>query len=422
MSETFALRYPAPDAAADRAEWVVVDALGAGASEVTRGTLADAAAAQGGRRLIVLVPGTEVVLASPSLPSRNAARLARLAPFALEEQIATEVDAMHFAFGRQGADQRVPVAAIERARLARWLADLARAGLSPSAVYPDTLLVPDNPAHVVVVLEGGRTIVRAPGAGPLTLDAEPLGTALTIAGLPPAAGSERGRAAPQLHVLVYANAADWERAAPTLEGLRDSFASLRVQLLADGVLPLLAAGAIGAPPLSLLQGEFAVRQGFGAEWPRWRLAASLVAAFLLLHVATLGVDWWRLRREEARVDAELQTMAGEALPNMHNLARLPSLRAAVESRVRGTRAAVSEGLLGTLGAVAAAVSDAPGTQLQTLSYRNGVTDVTVDAPDVGALDRLQQAAKGRGLDAQLQGATQHERRYQGRLQLRAPGS
>ena len=417
MAETFVLRYPAPDAAAADAEWVVVDAQGARVGAVLRGSLADAAAALHARRLIVLVPGAEVTLAVPALPARGAARQARLAPFALEEQIATEIEAMHFALGRPDAEQRVPVAAVERALLARWLAALARAGLAPAAVYPDALLVPDNPAHVVVVLEAGRVIVRAPGAVPLTLDAEPLATALSIAGLPPAADG-----APRVHVLVYASAADWERCTTTFEALRDSLASLRVQLQADGLLPLLAAAAIGAPPVGLLQAEFAVRQGFGHEWPRWRLAAACAAAFLVLHVATLGFDWWRLRREETRIDLQLQALATEALPNVHNLARLPSLRIAVEGRVRATRGAVSEGLLGTLGTVAAAVGAAPGTQVQTLSYRSGVTDLTVEAPDVGALDRLQQAARGRGLDAQLQGATQHGPRFQGRLQLRGPGT
>ncbi len=419
MADSFVLRFPAPGASADAAEWVVVDAHGARVTAAGRGTLAEAAAAQGAHRLLVLVPGTDVTLAAPELPARGGGKLAKLVPFALEEQLATEIEAMHFALGRQGADGRVAVAAVERERFAGWLAALESAGLAPAAIYPTSLVVPDNPAHVVVVLEGQTAIVRRPGALPLALDADPLAAALEIAGLPTGAADGLDPAA---NVLVYADSVDWPRYEPVIEALRDRVATLKVQVLADGILPLLAAGAAASPPISLLQGEFQPREGLAGQWSRWRLAASLAAAFLALHVATLGVDWWRLKRDEARVDIELQAAATEALPNVQNLSRLPSLRAAVEGRVRSTRAAVNEGLLGTLGVLATSIGSAPGTRVQSLSYRGGTTDLTLDAPDVAALDRIQQAAKGRGFDAQLQGATQHEQRYEGHLQLKGPGT
>jgi general secretion pathway protein L len=419
MADSFVLRFPAPGGTPDGAEWVRVDAHGARVGEVGRGSLAAAAQARGAHRLLALVPGTEVTLAAPELPARGGAKLAKLVPFALEEQIATDIDAMHFALGRQRADLRVPVAAVERERFAGWLAALEAAGLAPAAVYPDSLVVPDNPAHVVVVLEGDHVVVRRPGALPLALDADPLEAALAIAGLPTTTADDAASAA---HVLVYVAPADWPRHQPVIEALRDRVATLKVQVLAEGLLPLLAAGAAGQPPFSLLQGEFLPRQGLASQWPRWRLAVTLAAVFLVLHVATLGVDWWRVKRDEAKVDQELKAAASEALPNVHNLARLPSLRAAVEGRVRSTRAAINEGLLGTLGVLAASVSAAPGTQLQSLNYRGGTTDLTLDAPDVAALDRIQQAAKGRGFDAQLQGASQHEQRYQGHLQLKGPGT
>ncbi|HXQ30427.1 MAG TPA: type II secretion system protein GspL [Steroidobacteraceae bacterium] len=419
MAESFVLRYPVPGASADEAEWLAVDASGARIGEPERGTLAAAAAAVGGRRLIVLVPGEDVALSAPELPARGAAKLLKLAPFALEEQLAADVETLHFAIGRQGSDRRVPVATVEREQLAGWLAQLALAGLSPAALYPDSLLVPDNPGHVVVLIDAGRVIVKRPGALPLVLDADPLNTALALAGLEPSADA----AVRAQHLLVYASTADWRTRRPVIEALRDSVGSLNVQLLPHGPLPLLAASAVTAAPWSLLQAEFAVRgQGFAGEWPRWRMAASLLAAFLALHVVTLGVNYWRVHREEVTVDQQLHAAAAEALPNIQNIGRLPSVRLAVESRLRASRAAVSEGLLGTLGALAAATSAAPGTLIESLSYRDGTTDLTVDAPDVGALDRLREAAKGRGFDAQLQGAAQHASRYQGRLQLKGPRS
>jgi general secretion pathway protein L len=417
MADSLVLRYPIDRGPAE-CEWVGVDAHGVRTGPAGRGALADAAAAQGGRRLLVLVPGEDVTLAAPELPTKGAARLQKLVPFALEEHLATEVEAMHFAIGR-GDDGALEVAAVERTRLRGWLDALGAAGLVPAALAPDALALPANPAHVVVLLDGGRLLVRRPGRLPLTLQAMPLAAALSVAGLPRPAGD-----APVVppHVILYCTPADWAAAEAVFESLRPELASLNVQLLADGALGLLAAGAVASPPLSLLQGPFAVREGWAAQWPRWRVAAGLVAALLVVHVATVGVEWWRLRQDEARLDQQLHALGAEALPDVQNLARLPSLRLAVEGRVRKSRAAATEGLLGTLGALGAAVHAAPGAELQSLSYRDGTADLLVDAPDVGTLDRLQEAARGRGYDAQLQGATQKDQRYQGHLQLKGPGS
>ena len=417
MADSFILRYPVPGAVGHEAEWQSVDGSGTPTSLRGRGSLAEAASVAGSRRLIVVVPGEDVMLASPELPARGAAKLVRLAPFALEEQLATEIEALHFAVGRPVAGKGVPVAALAREQMALWLAALAAVGLNPSVIASDALLVPENPAHVVVLLDAGRLIVRRPESLPLVLDAQPLESALALAGLGHAADGSASTA----HVIVYATAAEWQTHAAAIEALKDSVASVKVQLLAEGPLPLLAAGAVNAAPLNLLQGEFAVRQGFAGEWPRWRGATLLLGACLALHFLTLGLDYWRAHRDELKVDQELKVVASEALPTIHNLDRLPSVRAAVESRLHATRAAVSEGLLGTLGVLAAASAEAPDTRINSLSYRDGTTDLTVDAPDVGALERLRQAAKKRGFNAELQGATQHETRYQGRLELKGPG-
>lgn len=414
MADSCVLRLVAPAAA----EWVSVDASGARSTPVARGTLAEAAAACGGRRLIVLVPSADVVLATPEVPARAGAKLLKLVPFALEEQLAQDVETLHFAVGRPDAERRVPVAAVDRARITEWLAQLRDVGLAPVAMYPEGLVVPSNPAHVVLLLDGERVFVRRPGALPLTLEADPIDATLAVAGLPPLEPD----AGPGTHVIVYASPADWELHRAPIEALRPAVGSLKVQLLPDGPLPLLAATAVTAPPFTLLQGDFATRQGFAGEWPRWRLAASLLAAFLALHLLTLGVDWWRLRKQEAALDQQLRAAAAEALPNVQDPGRLPSIRAAVDGRLRSSRAAVGEGLLGTLGVLANATTQTPGTLVDSLSYRDGTAELQLDAPDVNAIDRIQQLVSTSGFTAEMRGASQRGERYQGRLHLKGPGT
>jgi general secretion pathway protein L len=414
MADAFVLRLSTPNLDAP-AEWVAVDSGGARLGNVSRGTLADAAAAAAGRRVIALVPGADVVLAQPELPVRTQARLLQLAPVALEENLAADIESLHFAVGRAGLDRRVPVAAVDRARFRGWLEAMRAAGLDPAAVYPDSLVVPANPAHVVLLLDGDRVYVRRPGALPVALEADPMDAALLVAGLPPSDAAE----AEATHLMVYASPADWERARPAVEALRERIGSSKVQLLPDGPLPVYAATAVTEPPFSLLQGEFTVRQGFAGQWHRWRLAASLLGVFVALHLLTLGVDWWRVNKQEREADQQLTAAASEALPGTPNVERIPNLRTAVDNRLRGSRSVTGAGLIGTLDALAVA---APGVQVESLSYRDGVTDLTLDAPDMAAFDRVQQVVTQLGFQATMQGVNQRDQRYQGRMQLRGPVS
>ena len=89
------------------------------------GALKDAAAMAVGKQVIVLVPGTDVILTSVTVPTRNRNRMAAAVPYLLEEQLAADVDESHFALGERDAEGRVAVAVVSRARMDAWLAALA---------------------------------------------------------------------------------------------------------------------------------------------------------------------------------------------------------------------------------------------------------------------------------------------------------
>ena len=128
-----------------------------------------------------------------------------------------------------------------------------------------------------------------------------------------------------------------------IEALREVTGSLDLQLLPDGALPLLAAGGVRSEALSLLQGEFARRTGWRAEWQRWRIAAFLALAALALHIGVRGYDLIRLRAEEQRLDAAIEQAVRIALPDVE---RIVDARAQIEQRLAGGGAADPAGPAG----------------------------------------------------------------------------
>lgn len=61
---------------------------------------ADVSANQGNQRVIAFVPGSDVLLLTANLPPMNRQRMSASLLFALEEQLASDPDSLHFALGR----------------------------------------------------------------------------------------------------------------------------------------------------------------------------------------------------------------------------------------------------------------------------------------------------------------------------------
>jgi general secretion pathway protein L len=294
MADWLLLRLPRADT--ELATWLVVDARGAPSSPPQSGPLALAAARTPGRRVCVLVSGAEVLLAEPDVPVKAGAKVQQLVPYALEEQLADDIEDLHFALGKRSSESsRVPVAVIAKALLEQWLAELRGAGIEPDAVYADSELLPHNPGQAVALLEADTVSVRPPGGTPVTLPADALGEALEIARTGAEASATGGRG-----LILYTGAPEWHQHSAQVEAARPHFDGIKVQLLAGGPLGLYAQQLPSTTAINLLQGSFAWsrRQGVacggdaacGARWPAHHRQDGRTAAAQTPRAATRCFD------------------------------------------------------------------------------------------------------------------------------------
>jgi general secretion pathway protein L len=411
MADWLLLRLPRADA--ELATWLVVDARGAPISPPQSGPLGLAAARAPGRRVCLLVGGAEVLLAEPEVPVKAGAKLPQLVPYALEEQLAEDIEDLHFALGkRSGESSRIPVAVVARALLDGWLAELRGAGIEPDAVYADSELLPENPGQAVALLEGDMVSVRPPGGTPVTLPADALGEALEIArsGAESSGTGARG-------LILYTGAAEWQQHSAQVEAARPHFDGIRVQLLAGGPLALFAQQLPSAAAINLLQGSYAPVSSRGTGFMAWRVAAILLASLIGLHVVGKAAELHVLKRHERQVDASIRDTFRSS---MHTEASASEARRLMERRLIGVRGA-GEGLLPALQALAQARDAAPGTSVQSLNFHGGSLEMKLSAPDATSLDRLSQSLRSSGWHADLTGGSNAGSAYEGRIQMRSGG-
>jgi general secretion pathway protein L len=400
-----------PEAA--QAEWLATDALGARHGNVQSGLLAEAAPLATGRRVVVLVPGTDVLLAEPVLPLKAGAKLAQVVPFALEEHLATDVEDLHFAVGKREGRPGTPVTVVSHARMQAWLGALREANLSAEAIYAETSALPQTPNGVSLLIDGGRVYVRREGVPGAVLEIEPLIEALQLA---LASGDEARE-----HVTIYVSETDYERERDLLEGLREFTASLQLKLLPDGPLPLMAPTIARHAPVNLLQGQYAPRTRLNVSFAPWRYAAILAVVFFAAHFGLKTWQYFHYRSAETRLDAQIAEAYQQAMPG----AAVPPAaiaRKQMESRLNQLRGGGPvNGMMTTLVTLGDALAQTPGTNVEQLSYRDNITDLRVLAPSVDALDKISKVAGSHGLSAKIESANPRDSKFEGRLQFRNPG-
>jgi general secretion pathway protein L len=311
-----------------------------------------------------------------------------------------DVDQLSFALGHRRLSGGTPVAVVSRSVLQGWIADLSAAGLDPQAIFPDISLMPENPGQTVLWLEGDRLAVRRPGAIPFAVELAPVREALVVAGVigDPLQASEEPK--PKESAILYVTRDDWTRVQGEFEGLLEEFASLKVQLLSDGPLPWLARGMNGADAVNLLQGEFLRTTGYGERWHRWRLAASLAAALLVVHVAAQALQIRQARHESAALDSQISEVFSSAMAGDASADPRRQMQAKLE-RIRKSGAG-PQYFLRTLQTLSGALAETPKTTISALSYRENALDMTVNAPSLAALSQLTQFVGKQGLAADIQ--------------------
>lgn len=285
-----------------------------------------------GAPIVIAVPGEDVALHWLDLPDLAPAQAAAAARLALADRLA-EADP-HLAVA-PGSGRR-PVAVVARTAMAGWLAEAARAGVTPTALIPDPLLLPVPASGWAVQAEAGRVLARSADAG-FAAEAE---LAAAIIG-----------------------------AAPTTPAR---------PCLPD---PL---------PLNLLVGDY-------AQVSRWQpdrrqvkrlalLAAACAGLWLLGDVAAL----LRARSAAGDADAQLLALAPGATDGAAALAAVDA-----QARQRGA----AGGLAALAGPVVAAISARPGAGLASMTYTPSAGLVAGVSGGAGDAQALAAALATSGLSA-----------------------
>lgn len=299
------------------------------------------------REVIAVAPADAVTLHWAALPARSTAQAAAAARIVVSDATAEPAHDLHVAIGGEHDGERA-IAVVAPARMAGWLAALARAGIDPAAVIPAPLLLPVPEEGYVRADLAGQSVARGRTTG----------------------WADEAR----LTDLVTAG---------------DAPVSLE-----RSAVHAAAVAAAASPVLDLRQGPFARRRRRAIDWALVRRLAVLAGLILL---ATLAIDVVRVMRYsfgadaiEARADVVARQGLGRNAPEGGDSARLLADRLA---RLRGP----GQGFTRTAAAVYQAVEAVPEGEVTALQFEpSGTLKVSLLLPGEAQANAVKARLEGAG--------------------------
>lgn len=351
-----------------------------------QGDTAAAVLAAGGEPVRVLLASSQAWVCAYTLPRLPAARLARAAAFAVEDHLASDLDAVQAAVGKRRADGLTELAVIGRADLDATLARLRYAGLNVTGITPLAALLPVDAATVLA--EPGWLTAR-------------LGAEASLCGPPPQVMA--------LLQVLGPPALRWLQA-PGGPAPEPAWAAEVAAVSADEALRRAGTGA----GIDLLQGVYAPVRPPG-QWRPWRPAAVLAGLWLTVLLAGAVLETRRLAQHQATlaaaVDAEFRRLFPEE-------GRPVSLRAQAQRRLKLLADGAQGGGAVPLLTIAARALPA-GQTLNALDYKEGALTLDFSLPDVAAVEALRETlATTGGVQAELPVAVAEGGAVRTRLVLR----
>lgn len=403
MSEQVILH--ARDADLDRIEWLV---QAAGVPDaVQSGRLEDAAGHCRDRRVTLIVPGMEVSATRVHLQVRKVRDLIQAIPYALEDQLADDVEDLHFTNGQKSEDDVVPVIVVAKARMSAWIARLDEAGIEAEAIVPDFLTVPYMSDSWCIVCEEGRVLNRRGVWDGGTLETPTFLDWCRVA--------DRPHEDP-ITVKIWSR--EGQDLDEIMEALTEAGFAPVLQVPYDGLLALMMGIGSAPVPVNLRHGPYRLVHKSSVTGRQRRSASALLFIAVAVHAGFTARDHYQLSEERKKLSVANEAIFRSTFPKVERLVDLRAQASQALAALRTRNAGLGTGFLDHLHGGGEPIASGIALRMEGLSYRDGYLDVDLGARELSQLEQYQRRLKEAGTMVEVLSVDSRQDGVRGRLRLR----
>ncbi|MEQ9547573.1 MAG: type II secretion system protein GspL [Marinobacter sp.] len=368
--------------------------------------------------LIGLVPGDEALFCLADIPAKQTRFILQALPYAVEEQIAQDIDTVHLALGSH-TESGFRVAAIDRSRMSDWV-DLfsgwEHARLD--AIYPDSALLPETQSGWSICLDGENAMLISDRGEWLSIQSRNLGMFVHTLAAPP---SEDVVA--EVPVTVFGTEQELDQQQSAISELRAA-GRLVVKLEAIELMPLeLLAHAHHhhlSHPINLCQGSYGVTGGQASPLRAWKPLIAVASVWFVIQMGVeLGMGFYHQEKADATRE-QAMAIYREAFPDDRRT-HAGNVRRVVEGQLRsigsGGPAADFITLMKYTGDQYTKVPQNQSLTFNSINYSRSRGELVVDvrADTYSRMSALRNGLAQQGLEAQIGSVVNESSGARGRL-------
>ena len=352
---------------------------------------------------IVLVPSTDCLVTTVLLPTKQRRQQIKALPFALEEQIAVDIEEMHFAIGQRREDGLLSVIAVSKVKMQSWLDSLANSGISVVSMLPlcSLLEAPQGAWSVFhfnqsyIVNQNGNCWIGSEDEVKMMLN-------LSIQQL-------ADDALPGLLFWSENETPSW------INGLGLEVSSHTIKSSEEALL-----ARFDFQKTNLLQGDFTIQDNWSAGWKLWKKVAVIAFVALLLKFSLMGFEVFKLNDESAYLQTEMARQYHKIAPGARITKNIERQMKQLIAQHQGGQNQ-SNSFLNMLDVVAESLASIEDIKPTNLTYDRNKAEIRLDLiiSSLPKLDLLKDNLVAKGLSIEVGAANAQGSNYSGRLTIRS---
>ncbi|OGT45517.1 MAG: type II secretion system protein GspL [Gammaproteobacteria bacterium RIFCSPHIGHO2_12_FULL_41_20] len=341
------------------------------------------------REVVVVVPAADVLLVKVNLPQLQHQNLRKALPYALEEQLADDVEELHFALGPSLANGEYVVAVVAKQKMQAWIQALREHHIEPIKMLPLSLTLPLS-AHTwsVAVLPDHMLVKTSPGQG-LVCDNANLQTLLMLKWQEsvdkPQVIHGFNYTATACLPLEVAGCLVKERLYPIEQSFTDFS---RVAQQHDA--------------LNLLQGPYQAKRQWRQLKNTWMVSGILIAACIGMLFFSQIVSYVILATRSYQMEHVIAAIYHRQFPEAQAVV---AVKTRMEDKLRKVLTqATGDPLFVLLSSVSQAVTQFPQVHLERFDFQHGQLTLNVTASSFEFLDQFTQFLDQQGMSVKQENA------------------
>ena len=416
MSETLLIHYNIDDP--QQATWSWCNAAGELTGKITTGSLIELSEGAAGQIAVVLLNSQCLHINQLQLPTHNLQKQLKAVPYAIEEFIADDIDNFHFVIANNKQNKYTSIVGIKKTTLQNIIKTFQSASIEIDKIIPDTLcLAADNKQWVCLNYKNTSYLQTDTTNGMLV--AHDLLPYILTNKL-----QDESVTIPE-KILLFSeqeNSTAFDQLKTEVIADDDSIENISI-VYNTHPLVVFCGNYKQAIPLNLLQHDFKPKRKTSGYWQHWRLAASLAAIWLILHLGLTSFQHSKLIDNNLITKAKIEKIYKKSFPKSR---KIINPRVQMEQKLKELKSGsgnTSQGFIFLLAESFGTLShDKKNITLQTLNFRNNRMEIGLEGTNLQAVETLNKNLNNnKSIKSEITSSSSEKDKVKGSLRIEGRG-